>query len=651
MKQRIGKIVCICCLALWMVACTEKRDLPRFAVISDMHFGREGASEKVPRALKNLLNRQPAIDALFIVGDLCNSGKQAEWDECLSALNDTAVIPGNIAVYCMIAGIGHDMESREIAGQYYMDLLKQPAHQYIDIKGYPFITISGIGGTSSSGDYDTGAQEYLADKMADAARSYPGKPIFVFIHEPPSNTCYGSQAHEGWGTDFFLPVLNRYPQAIVFSGHSHFSLGDPRSIHQEVFTTVNDGSTTYSEVEPGLLGIGIHPESFERVTEGVIVNVLPGGDVEMERWDTWRNEEILPRWTVRAPHDGSRFAYKNRDGLPAPVFAAGAQLTGRPEHDTYLVSFPQASDNELVHHYRLELLENGQVVYSFGKFSQFYLNSEMPAELTERLTGLPYGKTLTPQVVAVDSYFNCSEPLTGEPFTTPSYTPDPKARRPVATLLDVAFGENGARDISPRKNPVLSGPVVPEIRPDGVSLQTAAVFTGDTLSYYAVDYQACPEIEAAFAQGYTVETLYTPRQAGHISPLGFLVAGGGAVIEQLPDGKIRYRMRIGGRTRTVNSPVIVQPGCRYHVVCTYEPGKAVMYINGAKVGEWSGGTDKTTSLPLDGANRRISIGGNTAVHGVAGLPLPGEVVTARMYDRPLTHDEAYLLYIDPAAGL
>ncbi|MDR0748181.1 MAG: metallophosphoesterase [Tannerellaceae bacterium] len=647
MKQLIGKTVCMCCLALWLAGCGEKKeDLPRFAVISDLHFGRAGASEKVPRALKNLLNRQPAIDALFIVGDLCNSGKQAEWSECLSVLNDASVIPANVAVYCMIAGIGHDMESREIAGQYYMDLLKQPAHQYIDLKGYPFITISGIGGTSSSGDYDTGARDYLAEKMADAARRYPGKPIFVFIHEPPLNTCYGSQTHEGWGTDFFLPALNPYPQAIVFSGHSHFPLADPRSIHQEVFTTVNDGSTTYSEVEPGLLGIGIHPENFERVTEGIIVNVLPCGDVEMERWDTWRNEEILPRWTVRSPHDGSRFTYKNRAGLPAPVFAANAQLTGRLENGTYLVAFPQASDNEAVHHYRLELLENDRVVYSFGKFSQFYLNSETPVELTERLTGLPYGKTLTPQVVAVDSYFNCSEPLKGEPFATPPYTPEVKARRPVAALLDVAFGKNGAKDISPQKNPVFPGPVAPETRPGEVSLQTAAVFTGDTVSYYAVDYQGCPEIEAAFAQGYTVETLYSPRQAGHFSPFGFLVAGGGAVIEQLPDGKLRYRMRIGGRTRTVNCPVTVQSGEYYHVVCTYEPGKAVMYVNGAKVGEWNGGTDKTTSLPLDGANRRITIGGNTSVHGMADLSLSGEVITVRMYNRPLRHDEAYLLYRD-----
>ena len=27
-------------------------------------------------------------------------------------------------------------------------------------------------------------------------------------------------------------VLNEYPQAIVFAGHSHYPVGDPRSIHQ-----------------------------------------------------------------------------------------------------------------------------------------------------------------------------------------------------------------------------------------------------------------------------------------------------------------------------------------------------------------------------------------------------------------------------------
>ena len=260
--------------------------------------------------------------------------------------------------------------------------------------------------------------------MTDAAKKYPGKPIFAFSHVPPMNTCYGSLAGEGWGTDLFLPVYNRYPQAVVFGGHSHFPIGDPRSIHQGIFTSINDGSLYYSEVAPGELSGGIHPADNHEVTEGAIVNVMPDGSLEIERWDTRRDEEILPRWTVRAPHDGSQFLYKDRDGLPAPVFAPDTRLTGRADGGTYEVTIPQASDNEVVFKYYIDFLENGRVVYSRNVFSGFYLNSDMPPHLTQRFTGLPCGKTLTVRVTAADSYDNRSEPLTGETFTLPPCTPE-----------------------------------------------------------------------------------------------------------------------------------------------------------------------------------------------------------------------------------
>lgn len=72
--------------------------------------------------------------------------------------------------------------------------------------------------------------------------------------------------------------------AIVFAGHSHYPVGDPRSIHQganpdsahkNYYTVINTGSTTYAENHRDAVdGIesGIHPEGFAYVTEGLIVN-------------------------------------------------------------------------------------------------------------------------------------------------------------------------------------------------------------------------------------------------------------------------------------------------------------------------------------------------------------------------------------------
>jgi Icc-related predicted phosphoesterase len=391
--------------------------LPRFAVMSDIHFGGGVATERVARALKNLLSNG-RLDALFVVGDLADHGLATEYDELLAVYRNPANVPADLPVYYMMGNHDHGQKNGK---EIYMSKLGQPMNQYIEIKGYPFITISMTG--SGSLDFNQEARTFLATHMDSASKKYPGKPIFVFMHIPPQNTCYGSSVSDGWGTPVFLPTLNQYPQAVVFAGHSHWPIGDPRSIHQDAFTSVNDGSTYYSEIEGGTVNVGSHPERYGEVTEGIIVSLLENGNVEMERWDTRRKEEILPRWTVEAPHDGSMFTYKNRNGLPAPSFPVGATMTTTHGDESCTVTFPQASDNDVVHHYLIEILEGNNVVMSYGKFSQFYLNSEMPATLTATIPCLPDNKPLTAQVKAVDSYNNQSAAIIGSSFTLPPATP------------------------------------------------------------------------------------------------------------------------------------------------------------------------------------------------------------------------------------
>jgi hypothetical protein len=300
-------------------------------------------------------------------------------------------------------------------------LLGQPLHQYVVIKNTPFITIS-MSATRNNGPnlYNAEAKSFLTTHLARANREYPDKPIFVFAHVAPSNTMYGTGADDGnWGTDDLTAILKPYPQVIIFTGHSHYPLADPRSIHQGDFTSINDGSTTYSEVEPGVVTAGIHPEKYAYVTEGLIVNSNAAGDVELERWDTYRDEEILPRWVVRAPHDGSQFVYKHRDGLPVPSFPKGSQVTVSNVTDTLCtVTFPQALDNENVHHYRIEAIEGTAVVSTFSKFSEFYLNSEAPTHFVLSIGGLPADSHLRVRVTAIDSYNNKSEAIVSKVFKT-----------------------------------------------------------------------------------------------------------------------------------------------------------------------------------------------------------------------------------------
>lgn len=292
--------------------------------------------------------------------------------------------------------------------------------------------------------------QWLEETMAKASQECPGKPIFVFTHVPPRWTCYSTwpeyENGAGWCMQVLNRVLNEYPQAVVFAGHSHYPVGDPRSIHQganpdsehrNYYTVINTGSTTYAEIHPNAVdGIesGIHPEGFAYVTEGLIVNGFPNGDIEIRRYDTYRNEEIAAdnRWVLKAPFDGSQFTYTDvRDandnplnktlysGGESPVFSDDAELSLNVSAYSVKVTFPQATDDDCVFRYIINIfdVESGLSVSKASVSSRFYLNSEMPDQLMHVMSGLNSETDYRVVVKAYDSYDNESDPLVAS-FTT-----------------------------------------------------------------------------------------------------------------------------------------------------------------------------------------------------------------------------------------
>lgn len=390
----------------------ENSIYPRFAVISDIHVGRSDSKDKITRALKNIQKQSPLPDAIFVVGDITDYSKKSQYNGLIQLFN--ANVPSSIPVYYMLGN--HDVGW--VDGDpltLYMNKLGQPLHQYIDIKGFPFISISL---TNMSATYGQDEKDFLSAALEDASKKYPNHPIFVFTHIGVLNTVYGTKVSDGWGVDSFSSILSSYPQVIIFSGHSHFPIGDPRSIHQKNFTSVNVGSTAYSEIEPGFTE-GIHPPGNGEVTEGIMVTIDENMNVTLERLDTYRGEEIFPRWLVKAPHDGTMFTYANRNGGSSPAFDTNAKPTvSNITASSCSISFPQATDDEVVHHYKVEILKNGQAYKSMTVFSQFYLNSDMPKSLNADFTGLETGTKYSVQVIALDSYNNQSVAITTPEFTT-----------------------------------------------------------------------------------------------------------------------------------------------------------------------------------------------------------------------------------------
>jgi 3',5'-cyclic AMP phosphodiesterase CpdA len=436
-----------------------------FAVISDVHIGNdvaEGPMVKVPQALKNITS-YGELDAMVVVGDLTDHGEVAEYEQFVETFTDSTLFTNPVNDLLFVMGNHDNYHSNGHA--HYQDGLKHfnngepyPLHHYKVIKGYPFIMVSTLNGCNNDIDsradgtnaYPPATVTWIEQAMERATQECPGKPIFFFTHIPPRWTCYSTWIEYenglGWCMQALNRVLNEYPQTIVFAGHSHYPVGDPRSIHQganpnsahkNYYTVINTGSTTYAEIHPKAVdGIesGIHPEKFDYVTEGLIVTELPNGDIEVRRYDTYRNEEIAAdkRWVIKAPFDGSNFTYTDiRDkndnpsnlklysGGECPEFASDAELKLAVSATTMKVTFPQATDDDCVFRYLVNVynVASGAIEGKAAIFSRFYLNSEMPEQFIHNFGGLQSETNYRVEVKALDSYDNESKPLVAT-FTT-----------------------------------------------------------------------------------------------------------------------------------------------------------------------------------------------------------------------------------------
>lgn len=401
-------------------------EYPRFAVMSDIHVGRTGWRNRLPNAVEVLKEKE--LDAVFVVGDVADNGRK---DQLQNALSTFSPLSPETNTYFMMGN--HDWW--EGNGSIFKGVIGQKLNQFIDIKGYPFITVS-LDGSERDNQiyiYQSTSKNFLNAALEKANREYPGKPIFVFMHVPMTHTVYGSYRIEPGtesranNTEAMKEICKKYPQIVLFTGHSHYPLGDERCIHQKYFTAIHDGNLTATNIEDGLLPTNSdrHFSESLNIAEGCIVSVNGNKDVTVDRIDFSRNEPIKKPWTIKAPHDGSMFTYtSDRNGGEVPYFATTDKLTiNEIQSNSFKVTFPQAKDDDLVHHYSVELMnKNGVREQKVNVFSQFFFGSATPKTLSLTMKNLKgiYSDYLV-KVTAIDSFYpnnldhstNKSEPLTG----------------------------------------------------------------------------------------------------------------------------------------------------------------------------------------------------------------------------------------------
>ena len=306
----------------------------RVGIVSDIHLGNDRSKAVFVRALAFF--REQNVDAVLIPGDMTYSASPAEWQRVTGAWQevfpDDRAPDGHTVERLFVTG-NHDASLRDPAKAWPEMFRNEYAPVWIrKVRGYAFV----------------GAQWGCTKGLAEFYRAHDAelrgdRPFFHIQHAHPHGTCLGDWA--GGNEPCATAVLTNYPNAVAFSGHSHYPLTDERSIWQGAFTSVNAGSLSHECHEYNMRdnakvnSYGFTAVQPERLTPVVgLANCKPGLVMTVTdrciRLARYSFGEKKPRslgedWVFPVGPDAPKpYAFATRAaGRSAPEFAADAAVT------------------------------------------------------------------------------------------------------------------------------------------------------------------------------------------------------------------------------------------------------------------------------------------------------------------------------------
>jgi len=309
---------------------------------------------------------------------------------------------------------------------------------YKVINGVPFLVVSGVNANGIITDaLETEIKGWIAE-IQQLPSVIAGGPVFVEYHYPLSTTfTHGQGSMES--TAKFEALFKDVPNAIVFTGDTHFPGNNERSINQVDFTAINLGTSSYSRMVDESAVIC---ENYENVTGGLkstkgdraqgnvgydnaytpnieIVEVLANNTTKIDRFmtnDDGSARKVGETWTLPATTSKENFKYtdarfqkkesaqalygkdgvswENTDTVEFGVDKEAHQMT---------VHFKDPVEHHFVEHYQVKVNE---VVHDF--VSDYYKYPEEREQNYYIIENLPDADTYTVEVTAYDFFDNPS---------------------------------------------------------------------------------------------------------------------------------------------------------------------------------------------------------------------------------------------------
>lgn len=385
----------------------------RFAVVSDVHIKDEPCveAERFDKAIKcayklaeNDYNYK-SLDAFVVVGDFANSGTEIQMKKAKQILDDN-IDYDKTKVILSIASHEYNTNGVEGANKRLKEILGSEPDNHEIINGFHFVSVS----PSNSCNFNDEKKAWVATQLEEAAKDDRKKPIFMFQHPHNSGTVYGSIL---WGEDDLISTYMNYPQIVDFSGHSHAPINDPRSVHQQHFSSFGTGTLSYFELDEFDKYYGTVPVKSKQAAQMLIVEADKDNRVRVYPYDVLTENFFPFEWKIDVPSDPSTFTYTNQRYKTAtcPYFEKDAKsIVSDITENSFMLEFDQAkSDDEYVNSYDIIVKnKNGEIVKQLSIWSEYYFY-DMPKSLSLKIDGLESHNLYSVTVKANSFWFTSSE--------------------------------------------------------------------------------------------------------------------------------------------------------------------------------------------------------------------------------------------------
>ena len=181
------------------------------------------------------------------------------------------------------------------------------------------------------------AAKGLPEEMAKLKlRLDPNLPFFYVQHIHLKDTCYGPWAY-GHDNGVSTATLSKFPNCVAFSGHSHYSLGDERSVWQGTFTSIGTSSLKYTTPQTGYENGAAEPGRTKEMPlvkkyngrQGMLMEMFNDRIVlERRSFSSRKPAKLGPDWVIPLPYaEPGPFSFASRmKTLSAPGFPKGAEV-------------------------------------------------------------------------------------------------------------------------------------------------------------------------------------------------------------------------------------------------------------------------------------------------------------------------------------